>query len=108
MLFFIATATQLLGLDAFTAWIARLLDHLPTLLAGVLIIAGGYLLSRFAAELVLDASALPMAQRVVAGRSVQVAILAGALLVGADQMGVRSPFSRSSSARSRPRWWAAR
>jgi hypothetical protein len=92
MLFFIATATQLLGLDAFTAWIARLLDHLPTLLAGVLIIAGGYLLSRFAAELVLDASALPMAQRVVAGRSVQVAILAGALLVGADQMGVRVTF----------------
>ncbi len=92
MLFFIATATQLLGLDAFTAWIARLLDHLPTLLAGVLIIAGGYLLSRFVAELVLDASALPMAQRVVAGRAAQVAILAGALLVGADQMGVKVTF----------------
>lgn len=92
MLFFIATATQLLGLDTFTAWIARMLEHLPALLAGVLIIGGGYLLSRFVADLVQEASALPVAQRGVAARAAQVTILAGAVLVGADQMGVKVTF----------------
>lgn len=92
MLFFVATATQLLGLDAFTAWIARMLDHLPTLLAGVLIIGGGYLLSRFVADMVHEASGLPVAQRGVAARAAQVTILTGAVLVGADQMGVKVTF----------------
>ena len=92
MLFFVATATQLLGLATFTAWLARMLDHLPSLLAGVLIIGGGYLLSRFVADLVNEAGALPMAQRGVAARAAQITILAGAALVGADQMGVKVTF----------------
>lgn len=92
MLFFVATATQLLGLDTFTAWIARMLDHLPSLLAGALIIGGGYLLSRFVADLVHEAGGLPKAQRGVAARAAQITILAGAVLVGADQMGVKVTF----------------
>lgn len=92
MLFFVATATQLLGLDTFTAWLARVLDHLPMLLAGVLIIGGGYLLSHFVADLVHEASGLPVAQRGVAARAAQVTILTGAVLVGADQMGAKVTF----------------
>lgn len=92
MLFFAATAAQLLGFDGFTAWLARMLDRLPALLAGLLIIGGGWLLSRFAADLVHESGVLPPAQRGVAARGVQVAILTGAVLVGADQMGARVTF----------------
>ena len=92
MLLFITAATQALGLATFTAWLASLVDHLPTLLAGILILAVGYLLSRFAADFVLGAVRLPTAPRLVLARAAQIAILVGALLVGADQMGIKVTF----------------
>lgn len=92
MLLFITAATQALGLATFTAWLASLVDHVPTLLAGILILAVGYLLSRFVADFVLGAARLPMAPRLVLARAAQIAILVGALLVGADQMGIKVTF----------------
>jgi hypothetical protein len=92
MLFFITASTQVLGLTTFATWLSGVLDHLPMLVAGLLIVIGGYFLSRFVADLILGASRLPIAQRAAAARSAQVAILAGALLVGADQIGIRVTF----------------
>jgi small-conductance mechanosensitive channel len=90
LLFFVAAATQTLGLQTFTDWLARLLDHLPTLAAGVLIVAAGFVLSGFVAELVrATASALAPPQRHALARVAQGATLVVALLVGADQIGLR-------------------
>ena len=44
LLFFVAAATKVLGLQAFTDWLARLIEYLPTLIAGVLIIGAGYII----------------------------------------------------------------
>ena len=52
LLFFVTAATQVLGLQAFTDWLAKLLDYLPTLIVGLLILAAGWLISGFAADLV--------------------------------------------------------
>ncbi len=52
LLFFVTAATQTLGLQTFTDWLSRLLEYLPTLAAGLLIVAAGYVLSGFVAELV--------------------------------------------------------
>src|SRR5262245_59165299 len=38
ILFFVAAATQVLGLAVFTAWLKDLVSYLPTLVAGLLII----------------------------------------------------------------------
>lgn len=93
LLFFATAATQVLGLQTFTDWLARLIDYLPTLAAGVLIVAAGYVLSRFAGDLVrATATRLDASQRAVLGRLTQVTILIGAVLVGADQIGVRITF----------------
>lgn len=93
VLFFITAATQVLGLQAFTNWLARLVDYLPTLAAGLLIVAGGYLLSRFVADLVHAAGTrLAFSQRVALARVVQTLILVGAILVGADQVGIKITF----------------
>lgn len=93
LLAFAAAATQVLGLQAFTDWLARLVDYLPTLVVGVLIIAVGWVLSAFAAELV-QATALRLepGQRRLLARVVRVSILAAAILIGADQLGVRITF----------------
>lgn len=90
LLVFITAATQTLGLQTFTDWLARLLDHLPTLAAGLLIVGAGYLLSGFVADMVrAAASALAAQQRAALARLAQAATLVVALLVGADQMGLK-------------------
>lgn len=93
LLVFVTAATKVLGLQTFTDWLARLIEYLPTLAAGLLIVAAGYLLSRFVADLVrATATALAPAQRNMLARIVQASILVGAMLVGADQIGVRVTF----------------
>ena len=93
LLFFVTAATQVLGLQTFTDWLARLLDYLPTFAAGLLIVAAGYVLSAFVADLVRAAATrLAPAQRQVLARATQGAILAASILVGAEQVGIRITF----------------
>lgn len=90
LLFFVTAATQTLGLQTFTDWLSRLLDYLPTLAAGLLIVAAGYVLSGFVAELVrATATGLAAPQRDALARVAQGATLVMALLVGADQIGLK-------------------
>ena len=93
MLVFVTAATHVLELTSFTDWLARLVGYLPTLAAGVLIVIAGYVLSRFLANLVQATSpGSDPAQRALLARIVQVTVLTGAILVGADQIGIRVTF----------------
>ena len=93
LLFFITAATKVLGLDTFTNWLGSVLHYLPTLAAGALIVAAGYLLSTFVRDLVMaTASRLEPAQRSALARTAQGAIQVTAILVGADQIGVKVTF----------------
>lgn len=93
VLLFVTAATQVLGLQTFTDWLARLIDYVPTLAAGTLIVVAGYILSRFVSELVqATATRLAAAQRNLLARIAQVTIFAGAILVGADQIGIKITF----------------
>lgn len=90
LLFFVTAATQVLGLENFTGWLSRLLDYLPTLAAGLLIMVAGYVLASFAADLVhATATRLQPAQRNALARLAQGATLVAAILVGADQIGIK-------------------
>ena len=90
LLFFVTAASQSLGLQTFTDWLARLLDHLPTLAAGLLILAAGYVLSGMVGNLVqATATGLAPPQRQALARLAQAATLVVALLVGADQIGLK-------------------
>lgn len=93
VLFFLTAATQVLGLHTFAAWLARVVDYLPTVFAGVLIIVAGFLVSRLARE-VAEAAAVSTGerQRALIGRLVQAAILVIAILVGAEQIGIKVTF----------------
>jgi small-conductance mechanosensitive channel len=93
LLFFITAATQVLGLSAFTAWLAGVVNYVPTLFSGGLIIGAGFLLSRLARDLVVATSSVSgTRQRDLLGRTVQAIILVTALLVGADQIGIKVTF----------------
>jgi hypothetical protein len=90
LLFFITAATQILGLVTFTQGLARLIEYLPSLIAGLLIIAAGFITARFVGELAYAAAEkLVIAQRTALARLARGAVLVAAVLVGADQMGIR-------------------
>jgi len=93
LLFFVTAATHVLGLQSFTEWLARLLDYLPTLAAGLLIVIVGYVFSRFLADLVqATATRLAPPQRNALARVAQGMVLITAVLVGADQIGIQVTF----------------
>lgn len=93
IVFFVAAATQVLGLDVFTAWLKDLVGYLPTLVAGALIILAGVLFSGLARDVTMAAlPALPDAQRLLVGRVVHVSILVTGIAVGADQIGIEITF----------------
>jgi len=85
-----AAAAQVLGLTVILGWLDRLVGFAPTLLAGGFIVLAGHLLGRLAGELVRStAAAGTPPQRAILGRAAQVAILATATVIGAEQIGVR-------------------
>ncbi|MDJ0942533.1 MAG: hypothetical protein QNJ30_03675 [Kiloniellales bacterium] len=89
ILFFVTAATRVLGLDAFSAWLDRVVVYLPTLLAGGLIILVGLLISTLARDLTTAAVAsggFPHAE--LFGGSVQAAIFVTALVLGINQIGI--------------------
>lgn len=90
LLFFVIAAAQVLGLVTFTEWFARLLQYLPTLAAGLLIIAAGFILARFVGDIVYAAAErLASTQRTALARLARGSTLITAILVGADQVGIR-------------------
>ncbi len=93
IVFFAAAAGNVLGLDAFSSWLKDLMAYLPTLVAGLVIILAGVLLSGLGRDLTIAALAsLPESQRVQVGRLVQGAILVTAIVMGADQIGIEITF----------------
>ena len=92
ILFFLIAATRVLGLEPFTDWLNRVMAYLPTLLAGIVIVFAGFLFSRLARDLVAAATPLPGAQRTLLGVGAQSIILATAVVMGADQIGIDVTF----------------
>jgi small-conductance mechanosensitive channel len=89
ILLFASTATQIIGLDLFTKWISGIVKHVPGILAGLLIIAAGFVASGFIGDLIRSsAKRLQGSQQVALIRLAQTAVLVVALLVGADQIGL--------------------
>ena len=93
ILFFLATATRVLGLHTFTTWLGGVVDYLPTVFAGALIIIAGYLVSQIAREITQAAAVTTDEKKsVLIGKVVQVGIFTTAILVGAEQIGIKITF----------------
>ena len=89
ILLFAATATQIIGLDLFTKWMASIVKHVPGITTGLIIIAAGFVASGFVGDLVRSsARRLQETQQGALARVAQTATLLVAVLVGADQIGL--------------------
>jgi len=89
ILFFLTSATNLLGLTMFSGWLDRLLAHLPNILSGVLIIFAGIVFGNLANDAAQTAAsrATPR-QRIFLGRSAQAFTLVTMVVIGMDQIGI--------------------
>ena len=87
---FATVAVDVAGFDPVVTWLGRLVQYLPSLLLGLLIIVGGYLLSGAVRVFVGDALASAnVSQRAPLARAAQLITIVAAIIIGIDQMGVR-------------------
>lgn len=93
MLFFIAAAANLLGWKLFSEWMSTLLEYLPKLITGLLIILIGFLLSSGGKAAVRSAAeAAGAASGVLLGALTQAVILFTALVIGVQNIGIDVTF----------------
>jgi small-conductance mechanosensitive channel len=89
ILFFLAAATQLLGLAMFAGWLDRLVAYLPNILSGLLIIFAGLVLANIARDAVMAGFlSMPQTSRAHLARIAQIGTMTVLVVVGIDQLGV--------------------
>jgi hypothetical protein len=89
VLVFAAMAARVGRLDAFTAWLDRIVAYLPTLLAGGLIALAGYLVSTLVRDVVsATVASTGSGQADLFGFVAQSAVFLSAVVIGLDQIGI--------------------
>lgn len=96
ILFFVAASANLLGWNMFTDWMDSIVEFLPSLITGLLIILAGFLISAAARSAIASSSlGASSSQRAVLARSTQIIILFSAIIVGVEQIGLNMQFLTS-------------
>ena len=89
MIFFFTAAGNMLGWEMFAGWMDSVINHLPNLITGFLIILAGFLLaSGLKSATVTAASTAGFEQSELIGRSVQALVILTAIIVGTNQIGI--------------------
>lgn len=93
ILFFITAATRVARLDTFSSWLDRIVEYLPTLLAGGLILLAGYVLSTLVRDAVAaTTAAVRLGQSELFGLIAQGMTLVAAAILGISQVGIDVTF----------------
>lgn len=89
ILFFLASATNVLGLRMFAGWLDQVVAYLPKILSGILIIFAGVIFANIVRDGFLAAfGSMPSAQRALLARGAQIFTLGLLVIVGLDQIGI--------------------
>lgn len=99
ILFFVVLAADYLGLVLFVSWLEQIITYLPVLLASLLIILVGFVLSSLARDMVSAAAASAgIGHHDLIGRLTQLLILATAIIIGIELIGIDISFLTMLSA----------
>ena len=89
LLIFVTSAASLLGMNMFAGWLNKLIDYLPNILSGVLIVGAGVIFSNLIYQAVLTASfGVSDSQRTIIARGAQILVLLMLVLIGVNQIGI--------------------
>jgi len=90
---FVTAALDIAGLTGVSAWLERIVEFLPGIVTGGLIILVGYILSALVRDVTLAAAhAAEFTESVVISRLAQAITLVTALVIGLDQIGIDVTF----------------
>ena len=93
LLGFVMGAARVADFRLLTNWLDRIVDWLPQLLLGIVVIVTGYLIAAIVRDLVYDAlDSAGIAQRILIGKLAQTATFLAALVIGIDQVGIDVTF----------------
>ena len=85
----IGVAVQILEFDLLAHWFAAILDYIPALAAGVVIIIGGVIVGGAVYRLLLQTSADSQSRQVMLlARAAQIVVIASASLIGVATLGI--------------------
>lgn len=93
ILFFFAAATSSLGMSFIAIWLKEFLSYLPSILAGGVIILGGYFIGSIASAMTIaaaESTGFRYAHR--AGMLIKWVIIAIAAVIGIEQLGINIHF----------------
>lgn len=89
LLFFVTVATGMLGLDAFSLWLTKIVEYLPAAIAGIAIIVVGFIAGGWVREaVVVSADAAGIVQSANLGRMAQSIVIVAATVLGIKQVGI--------------------
>lgn len=89
ILFFLASATNVLGLRMFAGWLDQVVAYLPKILSGILIIFAGVIFANIVRDGFLAAfGSMSSVQRALLARGAQIFTLGLLVIVGLDQIGI--------------------
>jgi len=93
ILFFVTSAARMAQFDVISTWLERVVAYTPTLIAGVVIIVVGYLLSALVRDVVTGAAASAgFSQSELIGTLAQGATFVTGFVIGLDQIGIDVSF----------------
>jgi len=93
IIFFIAAATNLLGWNMVSSWMAGIGIYIPNLVTGLVIILAGFLLANVTEKAVTGAGhTAGMSHAEELGRIIQLVVIFTALVIGAEQIGIDVSF----------------
>ena len=93
IIFFIAAATNFLGWNMVSSWMAGIGIYIPNLVTGLVIILAGFLLANVTEKAVTGAALTAgMSHATELGRIIQLVVIFTALVIGAEQIGIDVSF----------------
>lgn len=93
MVFFLAVSANILGWDIFEGWLDSIVNYLPGLISGLIIILGGFLLSNLAKSTIASAAdRAGLTQSTGMARAIQIVIIFSSIIIGVEQIGLNIGF----------------
>ncbi len=93
MIFFISATANMLGWQMFSSWMNSVVNYLPNLITGLLIILGGFLLGNAARSVVIStAHTAGIEQGEILAGVVKIIVFIATLMIGISQIGINVDF----------------
>ncbi len=96
ILFFVAVSANVLGWSLFSRWMDSIVNYLPGLLTGILIIMAGFVVGNLTKSAIMTASLRAgVEQSALMARASQIIVIFSSIIIGVEQIGLNVDFLSS-------------